>query len=194
MAGLLEALCPGKRCPQVCTSVSLPAGVMMWECYHSTAPYRVQGDRLTRRRGFPRYPKDCPLSYAVLATSCLAADPSDRPNFWQICGVLEDLSQHLKGHSCQETATAHVTLLELEQLERDRLGSEATPSPTVQTRAASAIGQILSRVESQAALSSLPGGLPSSSEVRPPVRVFLPLPHSLPHRRLSHRATLARSG
>jgi hypothetical protein len=91
------------------------AGVMMWECYHSRAPYYVnrQG-RLVKHPYFPEFPNECPLSFAVLSASCLAVDPNDRPNFIQICGVLEDLYAHLRGEGQPETRAAHVPMRILE--------------------------------------------------------------------------------
>jgi hypothetical protein len=88
---------------------------MMWECYHSLAPYYVnRRGQIAKHPGFPEFPNECPLSFAVLSASCLAVDPRDRPNFLQICGVLEDLAAHLRGEGLAETRAAHVPMRVLE--------------------------------------------------------------------------------
>jgi hypothetical protein len=87
----------------------------MWECFHSCAPYikDTKGQWHTRPE-FPRFPPDCPLSFALLAISCLTPNPLDRPNFWQMVGVLEDLRAYLRGAATRDTAAAHATLVEIE--------------------------------------------------------------------------------
>lgn len=87
----------------------------MWECYHSLAPYCAKrGGRIVKHPRFPEFPNECPLSFAVLSASCLAVDPRDRPNFMQICGVLEDLAAHLRGEGLPETCAAHLPMRVLE--------------------------------------------------------------------------------
>lgn len=83
----------------------------MWECFHSCAPYQREGHgSFTIRKQFPRFPPDCPLSYALLAISCLTPNPLDRPNFWQLAGVLEDLRCYLIGQATCETSAAHAKI------------------------------------------------------------------------------------
>jgi hypothetical protein len=105
---------------------SARAGVMMWECFHSCAPYQKDAaGRWVTRPEFPRFPPDCPLSFALLAISCLTPNPLDRPNFWQIVGVLADLRRYLRGAATHDTAAAHATLVEIESPGRHERG---TPS------------------------------------------------------------------
>lgn len=116
----------------------------MWECFHCTAPYHVnRSGRFVRHPSFPNFPKDCPLSFAVLAVSCLAPNPADRPDFSQICGVLADLAAHLRGAGDAATSTAHLTLTEVETHTGSPAG--AVPASCAADDAGSAITGILSR-------------------------------------------------
>lgn len=147
MSSTLAAPAWHSRCMLACvcvTRASMHAGVIMWECFHSIAPYHVnRSGRFVRHPCFPDFPKDCPLSFAVLAVSCLAPNPADRPDFAQICGVLTDLAAYLRGAGDAATTTAHLTLTEVET----RTGSPAAAAAAVGAadEASSAISGILSR-------------------------------------------------
>eukprot|EP00892_Ulva_mutabilis_P010840 jgi/Ulvmu1/8128/UM040_0023.1 len=144
---------------------SFAFGVIMWECFHSVAPYHVnRAGRFVRHPCFPDFPKDCPLSFAVLAVSCLAPAPADRPDFAQICGVLTDLAAHLRGAGDAATSTAHFTLTEFEtQTGSPAAGVGAAPAGRMVEDAGSAISGILSR-----AGRNLPGPATSDSDLSIP--------------------------
>lgn len=96
-------------------SVQRGAGVMMWEVFHCCPPYtRGRGGKWQLRPEFPRFPADCPLSFALLAVSCIAHEPQRRPNFWQVCSVLEDLQRFLRGRGSARTSMAHSTLSQMQ--------------------------------------------------------------------------------
>jgi hypothetical protein len=80
---------------------------MMCQCFHSCAPYQRQGHGSFR---IHQQFRASPLSYALLAISCLTPNPLDRPNFWQLVGVLEDLRCYLISQVICETSAAHATL------------------------------------------------------------------------------------
>lgn len=122
------------------------AGVIMWECFHCAPPYHVnRGGRIVRHPSFPDFPPDCPLSFAVLAVSCLSENPADRPDFAQICGVLTDLAAHLRGEGDRATLSAHLTLTEVEAHHSTGDGSAAEAAAAGAGGAGSAMSGLLSR-------------------------------------------------
>lgn len=118
----------------------------MWECFHCAPPYHVnRGGRIVRHPSFPDFPPDCPLSFAVLAISCLSENPADRPDFAQICGVLTDLAAHLRGKGDRATLSAHVTLSEVESHRGSSEGTAAVAAAGGAAGVESAISGLLSR-------------------------------------------------
>lgn len=75
-------------------------GVMLWEAFHRCTPYTYDSDAGTVHHPcFPTFHPQCPLSYALLAVSCLSPKPEDRPTFDEILRVIMDLKAELRqGH------------------------------------------------------------------------------------------------
>jgi serine/threonine protein kinase len=84
----------------LCSSDVYSFGVMMWEAFHRCTPYAHDNDAGTVHHPyFPTFHPECPLSYALLAVSCLSPKPEDRPTFDEILCVIMDLKAELRqGH------------------------------------------------------------------------------------------------
>ena len=64
----------------------------MWELYHHKLTYKeshTYPGRLARRQGYPTFPLECPLQYALLCALCLSPQPHHRPRFSMLVKALE---------------------------------------------------------------------------------------------------------
>lgn len=67
----------------------------MWEMYHNDTPYDMQDDNYIPNPQFGRFSQTAPLNYALLAISCLSAQPEDRPSFVQVIEFLAAIGLEL---------------------------------------------------------------------------------------------------
>lgn len=67
----------------------------MWEMYHNDTPYDMQDDNYIPNPQFGRFSPTAPLNYALLAISCLSAQPEDRPSFVQVIEFLAAIGLEL---------------------------------------------------------------------------------------------------